>query len=153
MAQVVIVMGSATDRPIADKAEKILDKFGIEYETFVASAHRTPDRVVEIVRKSEADVFIALAGLSAALPGVVAAHTLKPVIGVPCASSSSPANLDSLLSVVQMPPGVPVGGVGIGRGENAALLASRIIAVADSNIGDKLEQYRKELEKKTIDSN
>ena len=99
MAQVVIVMGSATDRPTAQKAEKILEKFNITFETFVASAHRTPDRVVEIVRNSEADVFIALAGLSAALPGVVAAHTLKPVIGVPCASSSSPANLDSLLSV------------------------------------------------------
>ena len=153
MTQVVIIMGSATDRPTAQKAEKILDKFGIDHETFVASAHRTPDRVVEIIRGSDADVFIALAGLSAALPGVVAAHTLKPVIGVPCASSSSPANLDSLLSVVQMPPGVPVGGVGIGRVENAALLASRIIGVADSKIGDKLEDYRKELEKKTLDSN
>ncbi len=146
-------MGSATDRPIAQKAEKILDKFGIKYETYVASAHRTPDRVVEIIRGSDADVFIALAGLSAALPGVVAAHTLKPVIGVPCASSSSPANLDSLLSVVQMPPGVPVGGVGIGRGENAALLSARIIGVADSEVGDKLEDYRRELEKKTLDSN
>tara|TARA_B100000029_G_scaffold302797_1_gene295616 strand:- start:214 stop:675 length:462 start_codon:yes stop_codon:yes gene_type:complete len=153
MTQVVIIMGSATDRPIAQKAEKILDKFGIKYETYVASAHRTPDRVVEIIRGSDADVFIALAGLSAALPGVVAAHTLKPVIGVPCASSSSPANLDSLLSVVQMPPGVPVGGVGIGRGENAALLSARIIGVADSEVGDKLEDYRRELEKKTLDSN
>ena len=153
MTQVVIIMGSATDRPIAQKAEKILDKFGIKYETYVASAHRTPDRVVEIIRGSDADVFIALAGLSAALPGVVAAHTLKPVIGVPCASSSSPANLDSLLSVVQMPPGVPVGGVGIGRGENAALLSARIIGVADSEVGDKLEDYRRKLEKKTLDSN
>ena len=153
MTQVVIIMGSATDRPTAQKAEKIFDKFGIDYETFVASAHRTPDRVVEIIRGSDADVFIALAGLSAALPGVVAAHTLKPVIGVPCASSSSPANLDSLLSVVQMPPGDPEGAVGIGRGENAALLASRIIGVADSKIGEKLEDYRKELEKKTLDSN
>ena len=82
MAQVVIIMGSATDRPTANKAEKILDKFGIDYETFVASAHRTPDRVVEIIRNSDAEIFIALAGLSAALPGVVAAHTLKPVIGI-----------------------------------------------------------------------
>jgi len=89
-------MGSATDRPTANKAEKILDKFGIDYETFVASAHRTPDRVVEIIRNSDAEIFIALAGLSAALPGVVAAHTRKPVIGIPCASSSSPGNLDSL---------------------------------------------------------
>ena len=153
MTQVVIVMGSATDRPIAQKAEKILEKFNITFETFVASAHRTPDRVVEIVRNSQADVFIALAGLSAALPGVVAAHTMKPVIGVPCASSSSHANLDSLLSVVQMPPGVPVAGVGIGRGENAALLAARILGICNENIANTLEDYRKELEKKTLDSN
>jgi 5-(carboxyamino)imidazole ribonucleotide mutase len=153
MAQVVIVMGSATDRPTAEKAEKILDKFGIDYETFVASAHRTPDRVVEIIRGSDAEIFIALAGLSAALPGVVAAHTLKPVIGIPCASSSSPGNLDSLLSVVQMPPGVPVAAVGIGRGENAALLAARILGITDKGINDSLESYRQELEKKTLDSN
>jgi 5-(carboxyamino)imidazole ribonucleotide mutase len=153
MAQVVIIMGSATDRPTANKAEKILDRFDIVYETFVASAHRTPDRVVEIIKDSDADVFIALAGLSAALPGVVAAHTLKPVIGIPCASSSSPGNLDSLLSVVQMPPGVPVAAVGIGRGENAALLAARIIGVTDKKIYGSLETYRKELEQKTLDSN
>ena len=153
MTQVVIVMGSATDRPIAQKAEKILEKFNITFETFVASAHRTPDRVVEIVRNSQADIFIALAGLSAALPGVVAAHTMKPVIGVPCASSSSPANLDSLLSVVQMPPGVPVAGVGIGRGENAALLAVRIMGISNNEITNSLESYRKELEQKTLDSN
>ena len=153
MTQVVIVMGSATDRPIAQKAEKILEKFNITFETFVASAHRTPDRVVEIVRNSQADIFIALAGLSAALPGVVAAHTMKPVIGVPCASSSSPANLDSLLSVVQMPPGVPVAGVGIGRGENAALLAARIMGISNNDISNSLESYRKELEQKTLDSN
>ena len=153
MAQVVIIMGSATDRPIAQKAEKILEEFNIKYETYVASAHRTPERVVNIVKDAEADVFIALAGLSAALPGVVAAHTLKPVIGVPCASSSSPANLDSLLSIVQMPPGVPVAGVGIGRGENAALLAMRIISISNNDTAKKLEDYRKKLEQKTIDSN
>jgi len=153
MAQVVIIMGSATDRPTANKAEKILDQFKITYETFVASAHRTPDRVVEIIKNSDAHVFIALAGLSAALPGVVAAHTLKPVIGIPCASSSSPGNLDSLLSVVQMPPGVPVAAVGIGRGENAALLAARIIGVTDKPIYSSLETYRKKLEQKTLDSN
>jgi 5-(carboxyamino)imidazole ribonucleotide mutase len=153
MAQVIIIMGSATDKPTANKAEKILDRFEIGYETFVASAHRTPDRVVEIIKNSDADVFIALAGLSAALPGVVAAHTLKPVIGIPCASSNSPGNLDSLLSVVQMPPGVPVAAVGIGRGENAALLAARIIGVTDHEIYGSLETYRKELEQKTLDSN
>ena len=78
---------------------------------------------------------------------------MKPVIGVPCASSSSPANLDSLLSVVQMPPGVPVAAVGIGRGENAALLAMRIISISNSDTANKLEDYRKKLEQKTIDSN
>ena len=78
---------------------------------------------------------------------------MKPVIGVPCASSSSPANLDSLLSVVQMPPGVPVAGVGIGRGENAALLAARIMGISNNEISNSLESYRKELEQKTLDSN
>tara|TARA_B100001094_G_scaffold61750_1_gene57506 strand:+ start:3566 stop:4006 length:441 start_codon:yes stop_codon:yes gene_type:complete len=146
-------MGSASDRPIAQKAEKILKKFNITFETFVASAHRTPARVVDVIEKSEAKVFIALAGLSAALPGVVAAHTLKPVIGVPCTSSSSPANLDSLLSVVQMPPGVPVAGVGLGRGENAALLAARILGLSDERVDNMLVSYSKELEQKTIDSN
>ena len=153
MSQVTIIMGSASDKPTAKKAEKILDKFNITFETFVASAHRTPARVVDVIEESEADVFIALAGLSAALPGVVAAHTLKPVIGVPCASSSSPANLDSLLSVVQMPPGVPVAGVGIGRGENAALLAARILGISNIDVDKMLISYRKELEQKTIDSN
>ena len=136
MTQVTILMGSASDKPIAQKAEKILDKMNITFETYVASAHRTPARVVEVIENSSADVFIALAGLSAALPGVVAAHTLKPVIGVPCASSSSPANLDSLLSVVQMPPGVPVAGVGIGRGENAALLAARILGISNEKVDE-----------------
>ncbi|MDG1545024.1 MAG: 5-(carboxyamino)imidazole ribonucleotide mutase [Candidatus Poseidoniia archaeon] len=153
MTQVTIIMGSASDRPIAQKAEKILKKFNITFETFVASAHRTPARVVDVIEKSEAKVFIALAGLSAALPGVVAAHTLKPVIGVPCTSSSSPANLDSLLSVVQMPPGVPVAGVGLGRGENAALLAARILGLSDEHVDNMLVSYSKELEQKTIDSN
>lgn len=153
MTQVTIIMGSASDRPIAQKAEKILKKFNITFETFVASAHRTPARVVDVIENSEAKVFIALAGLSAALPGVVAAHTLKPVIGVPCTSSSSPANLDSLLSVVQMPPGVPVAGVGLGRGENAALLAARILGLSDEHVDNMLVSYSKELEQKTIDSN
>ena len=101
---------------------------------------------------SDASVFIAIAGLSAALPGVVAAHTRKPVIGVPCTSDSSPGNLDSLLSVVQMPPGVPVAAVGLGRGENAALLAARILALGDDAIAAALEDYHAELERKVIES-
>jgi 5-(carboxyamino)imidazole ribonucleotide mutase len=152
MASVVLLLGSASDKPVAAKAEQVLAQLGISYATHVASAHRTPRRVVELVEGSDASVFIAIAGLSAALPGVVAAHTRKPVIGVPCTSDSSPGNLDSLLSVVQMPPGVPVAAVGLGRGENAALLAARILALGDQNIATALEDYHAELERKVIES-
>ena len=152
MASVVLLLGSASDKPVAAKAEKTLEQLGIDYETHVASAHRTPGRVVDLVENSGAQVFIAIAGLSAALPGVVAAHTRKPVIGVPCTSDSSPGNLDSLLSVVQMPPGVPVGAVGLGRGENAALLAARILALGNDEIAAALEDYQAELERKVIES-
>ncbi len=152
MASVVLLLGSASDKPVAAKAEKTLEQLGIDYETHVASAHRTPGRVVDLVENSGAQVFIGIAGLSAALPGVVAAHTRKPVIGVPCTSDSSPGNLDSLLSVVQMPPGVPVGAVGLGRGENAALLAARILALGNDEIAAALEDYQAELERKVIES-
>jgi 5-(carboxyamino)imidazole ribonucleotide mutase len=152
MASVVLLLGSASDKPVAAKAEQVLAQLGISYATHVASAHRTPRRVVELVEGSDASVFIAIAGLSAALPGVVAAHTRKPVIGVPCTSDSSPGNLDSLLSVVQMPPGVPVAAVGLGRGENAALLAARILALGDDAIAAALEDYHAELERKVIES-
>jgi 5-(carboxyamino)imidazole ribonucleotide mutase len=152
MASVVLLLGSASDKPVAAKAEQVLAQLGISHATHVASAHRTPRRVVELVEGSDASVFIAIAGLSAALPGVVAAHTRKPVIGVPCTSDSSPGNLDSLLSVVQMPPGVPVAAVGLGRGENAALLAARILALGDDAIAAALEDYHAELERKVIES-
>ncbi|HIG63646.1 MAG: 5-(carboxyamino)imidazole ribonucleotide mutase [Methanobacteriota archaeon] len=152
MTSVVLLLGSASDKPVAAKAEQVLAQLGISYATHVASAHRTPRRVVELVEGSDASVFIAVAGLSAALPGVVAAHTRKPVIGVPCTSDSSPGNLDSLLSVVQMPPGVPVAAVGLGRGENAALLAARILALGDQNVATALEDYHAELERKVIES-
>ena len=152
MASVVLLLGSARDRPVAAKAEQVLKQLGIDYATHVASAHRTPGRVVDLVKNSGAQVFIAIAGLSAALPGVVAAHTRKPVIGVPCTSDSSPGNLDSLLSVVQMPPGVPVAAVGLGRGENAALLAARILALGDDAVASALEDYQTELERKVIES-
>ena len=152
MASVVLLLGSASDKPVAAKAEQVLKQLGIDYATHVASAHRTPGRVVDLVENSGAQVFIAIAGLSAALPGVVAAHTRKPVIGVPCTSDSSPGNLDSLLSVVQMPPGVPVAAVGLGRGENAALLAARILALGDDAVASALEDYQTELERKVIES-
>ena len=119
MSRVSIILGSKSDMPVAEKAITILRKFGIGFDIAVASAHRTPARVEELVKGSDADVFIAIAGLSAALPGSIAAFTVKPVIGVPVSGTLS---LDALLSVVQLPPGIPVAAVGLDRGDNAAIL-------------------------------
>ena len=146
MNLVTIILGSFSDKPIFDKCKAILDEFGVKYEVKIASAHRTPEKVREIVRNSDTDVFIAIAGLSAALPGVIAAETQKPVIGVPVESKLG--GLDALLSIVQMPPGVPVASVGIDRGENAALLAIEILALKDEDLKIKLENYRKKLKEK-----
>ena len=140
-------MGSKSDMPIAEKVKAVLDEFGVEYAITVASAHRTPDVVEKLVKQSTADVFIGIAGLSAALPGVIAAHTIRPVIGVPV---SGKINLDSILSIVQMPPGIPVGAVGLDRGENAALLALEIGAVKDKKLEKKLLEYRKNMRKKAL---
>ena len=141
MSKVSIILGSKSDLPVAEKAEAVLKKLGVAYDIAVASAHRTPSRVEEIAKSSDADVFIAIAGLSAALPGSVAAYTVKPVIGVPV---SGKLNLDSILSIVQMPPGIPVASVGLDRGDNAAILACEIIALGDSAVADALRAYRKE---------
>nr|WP_274518174.1 5-(carboxyamino)imidazole ribonucleotide mutase [Candidatus Methanoplasma termitum] len=141
MQKVFILMGSKSDLPVAEKAITMLKKFNVDYEIAVASAHRTPERVKDFVTSSDAEVFIAIAGLSAALPGVVAAHTCKPVIGVPV---SGGVNLDALLSVVQMPPGIPVAAVGLDRGDNAAILAIEIMGVKDPKLSDKMKDYRKE---------
>lgn len=140
-------MGSKSDLKVAEKAIAILDKFGIAFDINVASAHRTPARVEELVKTSDSDVFIAIAGLSAALPGVVASFTVKPVIGVPV---SGALNFDALLSVVQMPPGIPVAAVGMDRGDNAAVMAAEIIAVKDESVTEKLLQYRKEQADKVL---
>ena len=132
---------------IAEKAKKILDEFDINYKIDVASAHRTPDVLKELVEKSEADVFIGIAGLAAALPGSIAAHTTKPVIGVPV---SGKVNLDSILSIIQMPPGIPVAAVGLDRGDNASLLAIEILSVKDRDLREKLEDYRAEMRKRVL---
>ena len=150
MSKVSIIMGSKSDMPVADKAIAILRKFGVQFDIAVASAHRTPRRVEDLVTGSDADVFISIAGLSAALPGVVASYTVKPVIGVPVSGS---INIDALFSIVQMPPGIPVAAVGMDRGENAAVLALEIIALNDADLRDKLIQYRREqAEKVVVDS-
>ena len=127
--------------PVAEKAITILRKFGIGFDIAVASAHRTPARVEELVKGSDADVFIAIAGLSTALPGSIAAFTVKPVIGVPVSGTLS---LDALLSVVQLPPGIPVAAVGLDRGDNAAILAAEILAVTDEGVRKALLDYRQE---------
>lgn len=134
VARVGIVMGSKSDMPAMEAAERELTERGIRCEVQVMSAHRQPDVVADYAKSARSRgirVIIAGAGLSAALPGVVAAHTELPVIGVPLTSRTSVAGgLDALLSIAQMPPGVPVGCVGIDNARNAAVLAARILAVA-----------------------
>jgi 5-(carboxyamino)imidazole ribonucleotide mutase len=147
MPQVMILLGSKSDVAVAKKATDILKDFGVSSTVVVASAHRTPDRVKELVSKSDAEVFIAIAGLSAALPGAVAANTVRPVIGVPV---SGKLNLDSILSIVQMPGGVPVAAVGLDRGDNAALLALQILAVKDIRISKRLEDHRRSMSETII---
>jgi phosphoribosylaminoimidazole carboxylase PurE protein len=127
--EVLILLGSESDRPVVEKAEKVLREAGVEYELEVASAHRTPERVAELARGAEGRgirVVIAAAGLAAALPGVVAAHSRLPVIGLPVAAGAL-KGVDALLAIAQMPPGVPVAAVGIDAGDNAAHLALRIL--------------------------
>jgi 5-(carboxyamino)imidazole ribonucleotide mutase len=145
--KIQIIMGSSSDLPVAEKAKAIFEDFKISYDLKVASAHRTPELLKKIVEKSDADIFIGIAGLSAALPGTIAAHTIKPVIGVPV---SGTVNLDAILSIIQMPPGIPVGAVGLDRGENAALLAVEILAVHDTKLEKKLREYRKKMQQKAV---
>ncbi len=125
MVTVAILMGSESDREIALRAARVLEGAGVEFEVRVLSAHRNPGELDEYISKSDAEIFIAIAGLSAALPGVIASRTKKPVIGVPV--SSKLGGMDALLSIVQMPRGVPVACVGIDNGENAAYLALRML--------------------------
>jgi len=145
--KIQIIMGSKSDAAVGEKAEKILKEFSVDYEINVASAHRTPDFLKELVEKNDADVFIGIAGLAAALPGSIAAHTIKPVIGVPV---SGKVNLDSILSIIQMPPGIPVAAVGLDRGDNAALLAVEILSVKDKKLRDELQEYRTKMKKKAL---
>lgn len=150
--QVAIIMGSDSDWPKLGKARDLLEEFGIDAEERVLSAHRTPAECVEYVRQAEAagvQVFIAAAGLAAHLPGVVAAHTRRPVIGVPLAAGPL-SGQDALYSVVQMPPGVPVATVGIDNARNAALLAIEILALADSSLAARLEEYRDEQRRQVL---
>ena len=140
MTDVAIIIGSTSDLEVAEKATKLLDNFEVSYDLQVISAHRNPEKLRVYVENSNAKIYVCIAGLAAALPGVVAAQTIKPVIGVP--KNAALGGLDSLLSIVQMPPGIPVATVGIDRGRNAAILAIEILALNDSDLAQKLITYR-----------
>ncbi len=150
--KVLLIAGSKSDEDAVARCEEYLGKLGIGYVTEYSSAHRDPERTSMLAREADADgfeVLICLAGMSAALPGFVAAHTRLPVIGVPL-DSSSLNGMDSLLSVVQMPPGIPVATMAIGKpgAANAAILAARILALGDERIRSNLNEYRENLKQK-----
>lgn len=151
--KVAIFLGSKSDSDTMKKAADVLEEFGVEYKAYVISAHRAGDLLVKTIRQVEADgaeVIIAGAGLSAALPGVIASRTILPVIGVPLecinpGKSNGLAGMDSLLSIVQMPPKVPVATVGIGNAKNAAYLALEILAIKYPDIKKKVADFRKKM--------
>ena len=152
MYKVAVVMGSKSDFEAVKPALKALKKFGVPFFVRVLSAHRTPDEVHALVDGAEKDnigVFIAAAGKAAHLPGVIAGLTTLPVIGIPMKSSTMDG-LDSLLSVVQMPSGVPVATVAIGGSENAGILAAQILALGDASLAAKLKEYKKEMRAKVL---
>ena len=141
-----IIMGSASDEAVMKKAGEVLDELGVAYETLVCSAHRNPQRTAEYASEAAGrgiKVLIAGAGLAAALPGVLAAHTTLPVIGVPIAAGSL-GGMDSLYSIVQMPPGIPVATVGIDNARNAAMLAAQILALSDAAISAAVDLFRQQ---------
>ena len=149
MPSVLILMGSDSDAPVMQGAVDVLKEFGISNDMTVASAHRSPERVMRLVREAPekgVKVFIVGAGAAAHLAGVVAAHSTLPVIGVPI-DSSALKGLDALLSTVQMPPGVPVATVSIGKpgATNAGVLAAQILGVGDQAIAKKIDEYKKKL--------
>ena len=144
---VLVITGSENDLPKMEESAEMLGTLGITSGVVVASAHRSPDKVLEAVREAEAagaEVVIAGAGMSAALPGVVASYTDLPVIGVPL-DSGMPGGIDALFSIVQMPTGIPVATVAVGGAKNAAILAARILAIKYPEVSERLKEYRKEL--------
>lgn len=152
--QVSIIMGSTSDLPVMKKAADFLDEIGVPFEMLALSAHRTPREVEEFAANAKPrgiKVIIAAAGMAAHLGGVIAALTPLPVIGVPVRSSFD--GLDSLLSIVQMPPGIPVATVGVNGALNAGILAAQIIATADSDLAARLEDYKKALASKIVKAN
>lgn len=151
---VSIIMGSTSDLPVMEKAAKYLDDMQIPFEMHALSAHRTPAEVEKFARGVKArgiKVIIAAAGMAAHLPGVIAAMTTVPVVGVPINSGMD--GMDALLAIVQMPPGIPVATVGVNASLNAAILASQILAVGDSEIAARVERYKESLKDKIVKAN
>lgn len=149
--KVAIVMGSGSDRPVMEKAGQMLEEFGVDHETRVMSAHKTPDEAISFAASAAANgfsVIIAGAGKAAHLAGVMAAKSLLPVIGVPINASLD--GMDALLATVQMPTGIPVATVAIDGASNAALLAIAILAIGDEELTVRLEQFREDLAEKTL---
>ena len=155
MKKVAVIMGSDSDLPVVKKAVEKLKEFGVPYEVHVMSAHRTPDAAIEFSSNAQQNgfgVIIAAAGMAAALPGVVASQTVLPVIGVPL-SGATLDGMDALLSIVQMPSGIPVATVAINGSKNAAYLALQIIGVNNESVRLKLQEERKEMEKAAMKAN
>jgi len=150
-----IIMGSTSDLPVMEKAAKFLDEMEIPFEMNALSAHRTPAEVESFAKGAKErglQVIIAAAGMAAALPGVIAANTTLPVIGVPIKGSVLDG-VDALYSIIQMPPGIPVATVGINAAQNAAILATQMIALTDSAVADRLAAYKGSLKEKIVKAN
>ncbi|MCH7407996.1 5-(carboxyamino)imidazole ribonucleotide mutase [Belliella sp. DSM 111904] len=153
--QVGIIMGSKSDLPIMSEAAKALEELGVSYELTVVSAHRTPHRMIEYAenaRQRGIKVIIAGAGGAAHLPGMVASLTSLPVIGVPILSSNSIDGWDSILSILQMPGGIPVATVALNGAKNAGILAASIVGTFDPKVAEQLDNYKKDLKQKVEDS-
>lgn len=154
--KVSIIMGSTSDFAVMRKAAEYLDSMGVPFEINALSAHRTPKLVAQFAEEAEGrgiKVIIAGAGGAAHLPGVIAASTILPVIGVPIRSSNSVGGLDSILSILQMPSGIPVATVGLDAAENAAVLATQIIAVKCDNMRERVRQRKATLAEKVTQAN
>lgn len=153
---VSIIMGSTSDMPVMQEAAKIFDEFEIPFEINALSAHRVPEQVMDFAKNAHLrgiKIIIAGAGGAAHLPGVVAALSPCPVIGVPCRSAISLDGWDSLLSIVQMPPGIPVATVGVDAGQNAGILAVQVLASGDSSLLEKVRAFKENLKKKILKAN
>ena len=153
MSKVGIIMGSKSDYPVMEEAAKVLKELGVDYELNIVSAHRTPNKMMEYSKnahKKNIGVIIAGAGGAAHLPGMVASNTHLPVIGVPIKSRNSIDGWDSVLSILQMPGGVPVATVALDGAKNAGILATQVLAITNPNLSEKLKKFKSDLADKVV---